>query len=78
MLKLVIYGIGFFICALVIQYMFYIIRKNHNQGLNGIWVGNRTVIVLCVVGIMNHNIGYLAAILGFICADEIGKAVGWY
>jgi len=77
-LELVIYGIGFFLCTLLIQYLLYKIRKNHNHGTNSIWVGNRAIIVLCVVGIMNHNIGYLTAILGFICADEAGKAVRWH
>ena len=27
-------------------------RKNHNYGPNGIWVGNRAIMVLCVVGIV--------------------------
>lgn len=78
MLELVIYGIGLFLCTLLIQYLLYKIRKNHNHGTNSIWVGNRAIIVLCVVEIMNHNVGYLAAILGFICADEVGKATGWH
>lgn len=78
MIEFVIYGVGFFICTLFIQYILYKIRKNHNHGLNGIWVGRRTIMVLCVIGIINHNIGYLAAILGFICSDEIGKAAGWH
>ena len=33
---------------------------------------------LCFVGIINNKIGYLAAILGFICANEVGKAAGWH
>lgn len=78
MLELVIYGIGFFLCTLIIQYMFFKIRKNHNHGANGIWVGNRAIIILCVIGMMNQNIVYLAAILGFVCADEVGKAAGWH
>ena len=78
MLELTIYGIGFFLCTLLIQYMLFKVRKNHNHGLNSIWVGSRAILVLCVVGIMNHKIGYLAAILGFICADEVGKAAGWH
>ena len=41
-------------------------------------VGSSAIIVLCVIGIINHKICYLAAILGFICADEAGKAVGWH
>ena len=32
----------------------------------------------CFIGIINNKIGYLAAILGFICANEVGKAAGWH
>ena len=78
MLELTIYGIGFFICTLLIQYLLFRFRKNHNHGSNCIWVGNSVIMVLCVVGIVNHNITYLAAILGFICADEVGKVAGWH
>mgnify|MGYP000012339609 FL=1 len=78
MLELTIYGIGFFLCTLLIQYMLFKVRKNHNHGPNGVWVGNRAIMVLCMVGIVNHKIEYLVAILGFICADEVGKAAGWH
>ena len=78
MLGFVIYGIGYFVCTLLIQYMLFKLRKNHNHGPNGIWVGSSAIIVLCVIGIINHKICYFAAILGFICADEAGKAVGWH
>lgn len=78
MLEFVIYGLGYFVVTLLIQYMLFKLRKNHNHGPSGIWVGTRAIMVLCVIGIINHNIGYLAAILGFICADEAGKAVGWH
>ena len=46
MLELVIYGIGLFLCTLLIQYLLYKIRKNHNHGTNSIWFGNRAIIVL--------------------------------
>ena len=58
--------------------MLFKFRKNHNHGANGVWVGNRAIMVLCMVGIVNHKIEYLVAILGFICADEAGKAAGWH
>ena len=58
--------------------MLFKFRKKHNHGPNGVWVGNSAIMVLCVVGIVNHRMEYLAAILGFICADEIGKAAGWH
>ena len=47
MLELTIYGIGFFLCTLLIQYMLFKFRKNHNHGANGVWVGNRAIMVLC-------------------------------
>ena len=78
MLELTIYGIVFFLCTLLIQYMLFKFRKNHNHGSNSVWVGNRAIMVLCVVGIINYKVEYLAAILGFICADEVGKAAGWH
>ena len=77
-MQLIIYGVGFWICTLCIQFLLYKIRCNHNHGQNGIWVGGRAIVVICVVGILTHNINYLAAVLGFILADEIGKIAGWH
>ena len=77
-MEVVIYGVGFWICTLCIQLFFYKIRKNHNNGRNGIWVGSRAIVVICIIGILTHNINYLAAVLGFILADEIGKVEGWH
>ena len=77
MLELTIYGIGFFLCTLLIQYMLFKFRKNHNHGANGVWVGIEQL-WCCVVGIINYKVEYLAAILGFICADEAGKTAGWH
>lgn len=71
MLELMIYGIGFFLCTLLIQYLLFKVRKNHNHEPNGVWVGNRAIMVLCVVGIINYKVE-------FICADEVGKATGWH
>ena len=62
---------GFFLCTLLIRYMLFKVRKNHNHGPNSIWVGSRAIWGLCFVGIINNKIGYLAAILGFICVDEV-------
>ena len=39
MLELTIYGIGFFLCTLLIRYMLFKVRKNHNHGPNSVWVG---------------------------------------
>ena len=45
MLGFVIYGIGYFAVTLLIQYMLFKLRKNHNHGPNGIWVGSSAIIV---------------------------------
>lgn len=71
MLKLIIYGIGFFVLTLLLQYVLSKFRKNGNQGDSAIWVGNNAIIVICIFGIMQHNIDYFAAIIGFIIADKI-------
>lgn len=77
MLELTIYGIGFFLCTLLIQYMLFKFRKNIitepmvcGLEIEQLWC--------CVVGIINYKVEYLAAILGFICADEAGKTAGWH
>lgn len=71
MLKLIIYGIGFFVLTLSVQYVLSKFRKNGNKGNTAIWVGNNAIIVICIFGIMQHNIDYFAAIIGFIIADKI-------
>ena len=38
MLGFVIYGIGYFVVTLLIQYLLFKLRKNHNHGPNGIWL----------------------------------------
>ena len=71
MLKLIIYGIGFFVLTLLVQYVLSKFRKNGNKGNTAIWGGNNAIIVICIFGIMQHNIDYFAAIIGFIIADKI-------
>jgi hypothetical protein len=78
MLEMVIYGIGFFIFTFIIQALLAKIRKNGNKGTTAIWVGANAIIIICIVGIITKNVSYLAAVLGFIMADEIGQAVGWH
>ena len=52
-------------------------RRNYNHGLK-VYGLEIEQLWLCVVGIVNHRTEYFAAILGFICADEMGKAAGWH
>ena len=48
MLELIIYGIGFFVLTLLLQYLLSRFRKDSNQGDSAIWVGNNAIIVICI------------------------------
>jgi hypothetical protein len=78
MLEIVAYGMGFFVFTLIIQALLAKIRKNGNKGNYAIWVGSSAIIIICIVGLTTKNVNYLAAVLGFIVADEIGQAAGWH
>ena len=75
MLEMILYAVGFFLTTLVLQYL---LSKRKNMSVVVIWQGTSTVIVICILGIVTKNINYLAAVLGFAIADEIGKSVGWH
>lgn len=74
---IIMYGIGFFLAAILVQYFIYRIRHNIPQDKNGIMVGKNTIIVLCILGLIRNNIYFLSAIIGFVIADELGKLLGW-
>lgn len=73
-----LYGIGYFILTLMIQYVLFKFRKNHNRGASSIWTGNTIVILLCVLGLLTQELNKFAAIIGYVLADWIGKEMGWY
>lgn len=77
MLEIILYAVGFFICTVLLQWLLHKVRKNHNKGNSAIWVGTGAIIVICVIGLMNKNINYFAALIGFIVGDEVGKQAGW-
>ena len=77
MLEIILYAVGFFICTVFLQWLLHKVRKNHNKGNSAIWVGTGAIIVICVIGLMNKNINYFAALIGFIVGDEVGKQAGW-
>jgi asparagine N-glycosylation enzyme membrane subunit Stt3 len=78
MLEIAVYGVGFFICTMIIQALLAKIRKKGNKGNSAIWVGSSAIIIICIVGLATKNVNYLAAVLGFVMADEIGQAAGWH
>ena len=78
MLEMILYGVGFFLITLGIQVLLHKVRKNGNKGDFAIWTGMVTTITICVLGIIMKNISFLAAVMGFVVADEIGKKMGWH
>lgn len=77
MLEMVLYAIGFFLITMLIQYL---LSKRSHRKTHSIefWTGSSAIIAICVLGIISNNIHYLAAILGFVIADDVGKAAGWH
>ena len=78
MLEMILYGVGFFLVTIGLQFLLHKIRKNGKKGQSGIWTGMVTTVTICILGIYMKNISFLAAIMGFVIADEIGKRIGWH
>ena len=77
LLKVFMYGIGFFLITILVQYSIYKIRNNVPQNKNGVMVGKNAIIALCMLGLISNNIYFLSAVIGLAIADEIGKIMGW-
>lgn len=78
MLEIILYGVGFFLVTIGIQAFLHKVRKNGNKGSTGIWTGMVTTITICILGIIMGKISFLAAVIGFVVADEIGEKIGWH
>ena len=77
LLKIFMYGIGFFLITILAQYSIYKIRNNVPQNKNGVMVGKNAIIALCMLGLISNSIYFLSAVIGLAIADEIGKIMGW-
>lgn len=77
LLKIFMYGIGFFLITILVQYSIYKIRNNVPQNKNGVMVGKNAIIALCMLGLISNNIYFLSAVIGLAIADEIGKIMSW-
>ena len=77
LLKIFMYGIGFFLITILAQYSIYKIRNNVPQNKNGVMVEKNAIIALCMLGLISNNIYFLSAVIGLAIADEIGKIMGW-
>lgn len=71
------YGICFFIITLLIRFIINKINDQRNGNKIKIWMGYQVVICLCVLGLVTKDLHYLAAVIGFVIADEFGKKQGW-
>lgn len=78
MVEYLLYGIVFGAITLIIQYAAFKIRKDKNKGNNPTWSGMQAIIVIATIGLIRGNVAYLAALIGFAIADDIGKALGWH
>lgn len=72
-MEIILYGIAFFVATIIIQYILHKMGK-----IKSFWAGSTAIVSMCVLGIYFHSVNYLAAIIGFIIADEIGKKLGWH
>ena len=50
MFEKILYVFGFLIFTLLLQWILYKIRRNHNRGDSAIWVGYGAIVVICVMG----------------------------
>ena len=73
-----LFALGFFLFTLLLQWILFKVRRNHNRGDSAIWVGYGAIIVICVMGLIDNNENYFSAILGFIIGDEIGRTKKWH
>lgn len=78
MLEKILYIVNFFLCTIFLQWLMHKVRKNHNTGDTAIFVGNGAVMCICILGIINKEINFLYAVLGFALGDEVGKISGWH
>ena len=62
---------------MLIQWIVHGINKGRGKKWH-IYTGTSAITGLCIIGIMQHEIAFLAAIIGFVIADGIGEAVGWH
>ena len=62
-LKMFMYGIGFFIATILMQYLFYKVKHNTPQGTNGIMVGTNAIVAICVLGVISHNVCFFPQLL---------------
>lgn len=73
MTQKILFGAGMLIVTLAIQFVLY--KKGKGVAF---WTGTEPVFIMCVLGLLANDAGYLAGILGYVIGDDIGKLAGWH
>lgn len=78
MLEFILYGIGFFVITLLIQWLMSKSKRKTGKSRFTFWTGTEAIIGIAILGLLQGKIEYLAAIIGFAIADNIGSENGWH
>lgn len=71
-ISMVLFGLGMLLVTLLIHYVLFRMKKRTD-----FWMGTSVVFVMCVLGLLSNDVGYLAGILGYIIGSDISKLAGW-
>lgn len=77
MIEYIVYGIGFFIITIVLQYILSRTCIFSKKGIK-IWRGKECIIGMCMLGILLNKMTFFAAILGFVLGDNVAISMGWH
>lgn len=78
MVEKILFGIAFFLFTLFLQYLLHKKRKSGNMGKTALWTGMSSVVGIAALALVTGEMKYVAALVGFAIADEIGKGLGWH
>lgn len=73
MLVMILNFFGMLAITLLIQYFTHRINKFMN-----FFTGHYMVFVICVLGILSEDPVYFTSVLGYMCGDLVGNALGWH
>lgn len=77
MIEYIVYGTGFFIVTLILQYILSQTGAFWRKGFM-IWKGKECIIGMCILGLMFRKFAFFAAILGFIFGENVAISLGWH